>query len=107
MIAAPRTSRCDMPSASPESSSRAPDRPANAGVHFPPPLIFAAGILLGWLTDCARAFPITHAGGTATTLRLSVAGLLAIGWLAVFLAAFSAFRRAHTTLIPNRPATAF
>ena len=96
-----------MPSATPEPSSTPSGRPAHAGVHFPPPLIFAAGILLGWLVDRARTLPITHASGGATALRVSVAGLLALGWLAVFLAAFSAFRRAHTTLIPNRPATAF
>ena len=93
-----------MQPASAESSSR----PPHAGVHFPPPLVYVAGLLLGWLIERARALPITHGTGTgASALRLSVAALFAIGYIAVFLTAFMAFRRAHTTLIPNRPATAF
>lgn len=36
-----------------------------------------------------------------------LAAALAAAWVVVFVSAFAAFRRAHTTLIPNRPATAF
>lgn len=94
-----------MRSASPPSSPTAPERPPHAGVHIPPPFIFLAGLLLGWIVERAKPLAITHSHG-ATVLRLSIAALLAIGYLALFLAALSAFRRAHTTLIPNRPASA-
>lgn len=94
--------------ASTESSSSEPQPLPHAGVHFPPPLIYLAGLLLGWLVDRAKALPITHGPGSgAATLRLSIAALLAIAYLAVFLGALAAFRRAHTTLIPNRPTSAF
>lgn len=95
-----------MRSASTPSSPTEPERLPHAGVHVPPPFVYLAGLLLGWLVDRAKPLPITNSHG-ATVLRLSIAALLAIGYLALFLAAFSAFRRAHTTLIPNRPASAF
>lgn len=93
-----------MRSTSPASSST--ERPPHAGVHFPPPFVYLAGLVLGWIVDRARPLPITGSHG-ASVLRLSIAALLAVAYLALFLAALSAFRRAHTTLIPNRPATAF
>jgi protein-S-isoprenylcysteine O-methyltransferase Ste14 len=84
------------------------DGPAHAGVRFPPPFVYVGGIVIGWLLDRARAWPITRdAGSTASAVRLAIAVVLAVAYVALFLGAFSAFRRAHTTLIPNRPATAF
>lgn len=97
-----------MPSASSESpSSAAEGTPAHAGVHFPPPFVYVGGILTGWLLGRAWPWPITQAGSGASTARLVVAAVFAVAYLALFLGALSAFRRAHTTLIPNRPATAF
>ncbi len=92
--------------ASPASSPAARERLPHAGVHFPPPLVYLAGLVLGWIVERAKPLSITHSHGAAV-LRLSIAALLAVAWLALFLAALSAFRRAHTTLIPNRPASAF
>lgn len=84
------------------------ERPAHAGVHFPPPLIYVSGLVAGWLLGRGWPWPITHAAGSsASIIRSALAVVLAIGYLAIFLAAWSAFRRARTTLIPNRPATAF
>ena len=40
-------------------------------------------------------------------MRLILAAVLATGYLAIFVGALTAFRRHHTTLIPNRPAAAF
>lgn len=77
---------------------------ANAGVHFPPPLIYAIGVAVGWLLNRWIAWPIT-AGPSRT--RDLVSAILVLVYLALFIGAFTAFRRAHTTLIPNRPATAF
>ena len=77
--------------------------PANAGVHYPPPLLYVAGIAAGWLAQRAHALPIT---GHPSTIRTTLAVAFALGWLAVFAAASGAFVRHRTTLIPNRPAAA-
>lgn len=82
----------------------ADDEPlSNPGIHYPPPLIFAAGIVLGWLVDRLRPLPIT---GGPSVIRLLLAFACAIAWLLLFGAAWRVFRRERTTLIPNRPATA-
>lgn len=84
------------------------EKPAHAGVHVPPPFIYAGGLIVGWLLGRAWPLPITGSpGSTASTIRLVIAAVLAVVWLAIFLGAWAEFRRAHTTLIPNRPATAF
>jgi len=80
------------------------DEPLSSpGVHFPPPLIYVAGIVLGWLIDRLRPLPIT---GGPSVLRFALAFLCGIVWLLLSVAALSVFRRERTTLIPNRPATA-
>jgi protein-S-isoprenylcysteine O-methyltransferase Ste14 len=79
--------------------------PAHAGVRFPPPFVYVFGIAGGWALDrWVAPLPIT-AGPSRT--RDVVAAILALVFVALFIAALIAFRRAHTTLIPNRPATAF
>ena len=88
-------------------SPPSPASPASAGVRFPPPFVYAIGIILGWLLGRVWPLPITSAGSGLTTARLLLAAVLAAAYLAIFLGALSAFRRAHTTLIPNKPATAF
>jgi protein-S-isoprenylcysteine O-methyltransferase Ste14 len=80
----------------------APSSIANAGVRFPPPFLFVAGIVLGWLLNRfvhplpliadTRALP---AGGTVLVIlgqALSISGIIT-------------FRRASTTIIPNQPAS--
>lgn len=76
----------------------------HAGVRFPPPLLYAAGIAVGMQLHRWRPLPIT-AGASLPRQAGGVLGVLA--WLALFLSAWATFRRARTTLIPNRPATAF
>jgi protein-S-isoprenylcysteine O-methyltransferase Ste14 len=76
---------------------------SNPGIHYPPPFIFAAGIVLGWLVDRLRPLPITNG---PSVLRFALAFLCVIVWGLLFAAAWSVFRRERTTLIPNRPATA-
>lgn len=89
---------------SPSSSSGAAP-PPHAGVHFPPPLVYVLGVVIGWALDhWLVRWPITAGPSRARTL---LAIVFALGYLAVFAGALTAFRRAHTTLIPNRPATAF
>lgn len=77
--------------------------PAHAGVHFPPPLIYLAGLVIGVLLHRWRPLPMTL-GASPVRWAVAVAGVVA--YAVVFLGAFSAFRRARTTLIPNRPASA-
>ena len=86
----------------PPSPSPAP-APRDAGVVVPPPLIYAAGLLAGWALNRWRPLPIS--AGTPT-VRLAVAALCGLLWLALFAGAFGRFRRAHTSIIPNQPTTA-
>ena len=78
--------------------------PANAGVRFPPPLLFVAGLTIGLLLD-------------RLVVRMRLAGdegnrtpLVALGWLGIVSGvAFASwgirtFRRAETAIVPNRPA---
>jgi protein-S-isoprenylcysteine O-methyltransferase Ste14 len=78
--------------------------PANAGVRFPPPLLFVAGLAASFALD-------------RVVLRLRLVGddanrapLLILGWLGIVSGvAFSfwgirTFRRAGTSVVPNRPA---
>jgi protein-S-isoprenylcysteine O-methyltransferase Ste14 len=89
-----------------ESASAAPNDtvPANAGVRFPPPFVYVIGVAAGWLLGRWIAWPIT-VGPSRTRDALAV--VFALVYLAVFVGAFTAFRSARTTLIPNRAATAF
>ena len=89
-----------------DSAPAAPNdgAPRNAGVRFPPPLVYAIGVAVGWLLGRWIAWPIT-AGPSRT--RWIVAVIFGLAYLAVFAGALVAFRRARTTMIPNRPATAF
>lgn len=79
-------------------------KPQHAGVHYPPPLIYVAGIAIGWLLQRWRPLPITTGASAARTVG---AVLVFVIYLAFFVPAFAAFRRAHTSIIPNRPAAAF
>lgn len=78
-------------------------RPTSAGVHFPPPLVYLLGAVAGWGLQQWIRWPIT-AG--FSRVRLLVAALFVLGYLVLFVSALLAFRQAHTTLIPNRPAAA-
>ena len=82
--------------------------PAHAGVRFPPPFVYVAGIVVGWLLGRVWPWPITRVpASAASTVRLALAASLAVGYLLIFVGALAAFRRGHTTLIPNKPASAF
>ena len=76
---------------------------SNAGVHFPPPFIYLAGVAAGWAVNTWHALPIT---APHSTTRVAAAVLCVLLWLGLFLSAFAAFRRHRTTIVPNRPATA-
>jgi len=78
-------------------------KPRPPGVHLPPPLVYALGILIGWLIDRRLPVPITVGRSTG---RLIGAAICAVVCVAVVGAAFVTFRRARTTVIPGRPANA-
>jgi protein-S-isoprenylcysteine O-methyltransferase Ste14 len=78
--------------------------PRHAGVNFPPPLLYVAGIALGWLLQRWRPLSITAGPSVVRTICAAAAFVI---YLVLFGSALAAFRRARTTLIPNRPATAF
>ena len=80
-----------------------PARPAHAGVHFPPPVIYAIAIVVGWLLNRWDALPLVRGGSRALEAGAIICGLV---YLAIFFAAAATFRRARTSLIPNRPANA-
>lgn len=82
---------------SPDGSSL----PQTSGVHFPPPFVYAAGILGGWALG--RAWPLRALGDSwadPLALLLSLAGLLLVG------SALGLFRAAGTDPLPMRPSTA-
>lgn len=78
--------------------------PKHAGVHFPPPLVYLLGLIAAWALQRWISWPIT-AG--PSRWRSGLAALFVLAYLALFVGALTVFRRAGTTLIPNRPANAF
>jgi protein-S-isoprenylcysteine O-methyltransferase Ste14 len=77
--------------------------PPHAGVRFPPPLLYVAGIGAGLALH--RAWPLRMTAG-ASIARSVTAAICLVGYVVIFVGAFAGFRRARTTLIPNRPAAA-
>lgn len=76
--------------------------PQHPGVRYPPPLLFVAGLVVGWLLH--RAFPLPSGGWSGTASRvLGWSAILAGGLLAVW--AIASFRRARTSILPHRPAS--
>lgn len=73
------------------------------GVRFPPPLLFVAGLVIGWALDrFALALPLARAvsGHTlAIGLGLVIIGLLLAAWGII------TFRRVGTAIIPHHRAT--
>jgi protein-S-isoprenylcysteine O-methyltransferase Ste14 len=85
----------------------------NPGVRIPPPLFYAAAIVLGLLFDGVHSLPIvtpTAVGSGFSRIALSrivlvVAWLLVAGCLFLMSTAFRLFRRTHTSVRPIHPAT--
>ena len=73
------------------------------GVRFPPPTLFVAGILAGWMLDRYwQALPFSNvavAGVQTGGIGLVLAGIVLIAWGMV------TFRRARTAILPHHGAS--
>ena len=81
----------------------APAVPPHPGIKFPPPLVYVAGFLAGWLIG--RRWPLAIFGADRAALRQVLAALCILVALSLILAAFTTFRRARTAIIPMFPAS--
>lgn len=73
-------------------------------VRVPPPLVYVAGFVLGWLVD--RRWPLAIAGEGHDRARMVIAAIFLCIWLALMASAVAAFVAARTAILPIRPATA-
>lgn len=78
-------------------------RVSSPGVHFPPPLLFVGGFLLGWLAHRRLPQPITPERWERP--REAVGALLVVAALSLILWALATFRRHRTGIYPNQPAS--
>ena len=81
-----------------------PARIPNADVHFAPPLLFVAGLVIGWLLErFIYPLPIPTSG---SGLYWKIGDLLVVVGAAVALSGIITFARAHTAIIPHKSASA-
>jgi len=79
------------------------DRAADgARIHFPPPLIFLAGLALGAVLDHLLDLPDL---GLDRDFRSVVGGLFLLAGVLVDIAGAGLFLRRHTAIIPFKPAS--
>lgn len=76
---------------------------AHPGVHFPPPLLFVAAFLAGWLFH--REWPVAMLPDEWSTAREIAGALLVATGSALVLWALATFHRHRTAVYPNRPAS--
>jgi protein-S-isoprenylcysteine O-methyltransferase Ste14 len=75
------------------------------GVYFPPPFLFAGGILLAWLLERrVQKLPVIPASVSPIVYR-SVSYLLILAGLVIAFWGLITFARAHTAIIPHKPAS--
>lgn len=81
------------------------ERGRGPGVMFPPPLLFVAGFLVGWLLDrnVYRFWPVVAAGVNQTLWFLGA--ILIIGGLGLAFWGIMTFHRNRTAVYPNRDAS--
>ncbi len=81
------------------------EKGSGPGVRFPPPFLFVGGILVAWLLESrVHKIPVIPESVSPIVYRgvgylLLLAGIVTAAW------GMLTFARAHTAIIPNRPAT--
>jgi protein-S-isoprenylcysteine O-methyltransferase Ste14 len=73
----------------------------NAGVRFPPPLLYALAVLGGYVLN--RYWPLAIGTGAAINVLAVTFGLAGV---ALSVSSVRNFRRSRTSVVPRRPATA-
>ena len=77
------------------------ESPDNPGVRVPPPALYALAVIGGYVLNRRWPLPV----GDAVFITI-VAWALTLAWLALTVSSIGNFRRARTSMIPVRPATA-
>ena len=80
-----------------------PEAVPHPGVKFPPPLLFVAAFLAGWLLH--RRWPQFLLADQWSTAREAGGVLLVVAGVSLMLWALVTFRRHRTAIYPNRPAS--
>lgn len=81
------------------------EKGSGPGVRFPPPFIFVGGILAGWLLG-SRVYNLPLIPGSVPPIVFRSLGyLLVLIGFGVAAWGMMTFARAHTAIIPNRPAS--
>jgi protein-S-isoprenylcysteine O-methyltransferase Ste14 len=73
----------------------------NAGVRFPPPLLYALAVLGGYLLNRGWPLPVGEGG-----LVRALAWVLAAVWLVLTVSSIGNFRRFGTSIVPAKPSAA-
>ena len=76
------------------------DSTDNAGVRFPPPVLYAVAAIGGYVLT--RRWPLPVGEGLFTT---ALAWALTVVWLVLTVSSIGLFRRSRTSIMPIRPAT--
>ena len=80
-------------------------KPAGAGVYFPPPFIFVGGLLVAWLLG-SRVYNLPLAPQSVSPIVFrALSYLLILTGLGIAAWGMVTFARAHTAIIPHRPAS--
>lgn len=80
-------------------------KPDGPGVKFPPPFLFVGGLFIAWLLETRvhplQLFPL----GAITPATRSAGYTLVIGGILIAAWGMITFARAHTAIIPHKPAS--
>ncbi len=81
------------------------EKSSGPGVRFPPPFLFAGGILLAWLLG-SRVHELPLIPESVPLIVIRVVGyLLVLGGLVITAWGMIIFARAQTAIIPHKPAS--
>ena len=75
------------------------------GVYFPPPFLFAGGMLLAWLIESRIRRLSVIPQSISPIVSRSLGYLLVLAGLMIAAWGLLTFKRAHTAIIPHKPAS--